>query len=424
MKDKIINNLGYKILAVLLSLILWLIVININDPVTDKNFSGIPVDITNAEAINAEGKVYEVLEGTETVTVTISAKRSVIDALSKDDIHAVADMKELTFMNTVGIKPVTTKYSDKIISLKTNPESLKVKIENMKKVQLVITPLAVGEPAEGYVLGNMSTEETLVRLTGPESAISEIKKVLAVVDVNGMSSDISTKVELKLYDEEERLIENPSIVKNIDSVRVNVPVLTTKEVPVVYETSGTPADGYMLTGVVESTVQNVLIAGSKKTVEGIKQIEIPPTLLDVTGKSSDMVTVIDIRKHLPENVVLGDAGFDGKISVTTKIEKKITKTFDIAKDKIVVENLPSEFEYEMGDPEIPLSVQITGTESAVNAIKTESLLGVVDINKLKETLDIQELSEKAYQAEVVFTLPEQTKFVSVPYIALGIQIME
>ncbi len=113
MKKKLTANLGLKILAVLFSVVIWFIVININDPVDKVVFRKIPVEILNEDAVTSQGKVYEILDGTNVIDVTVWAKRSVLDTLSADNIIATADMQEINLMDTmVRIKLSTNKYNE------------------------------------------------------------------------------------------------------------------------------------------------------------------------------------------------------------------------------------------------------------------------------------------------------------------------
>ena len=57
MRQKLTNNLGLKLISVALSFILWLVVVSIDDPVISRTFSGIEVEILNADAITSQGKV-------------------------------------------------------------------------------------------------------------------------------------------------------------------------------------------------------------------------------------------------------------------------------------------------------------------------------------------------------------------------------
>ena len=58
-KAKILENLSLKILAVFISILLWLIVINVSDPVSDTSYSDIPLTVVNADSITSQGKVYD-----------------------------------------------------------------------------------------------------------------------------------------------------------------------------------------------------------------------------------------------------------------------------------------------------------------------------------------------------------------------------
>ncbi len=174
-KNVITNNLALKILAVISAVLLWVIVINISDPVSDTTISGVPVSILNADEITSQGKVYEVLSGSDTITVSLSAKRSILSAIEKDDIRATADINDLNEEDgTIKIKVETTKYNDKIETLKAKTEYVLIKIENLMKKQIVVTADILGEPAEGYVVGDIVLDQNVVRLSGPESVIEKI----------------------------------------------------------------------------------------------------------------------------------------------------------------------------------------------------------------------------------------------------------
>ena len=150
MKKKLTANLGLKILALLFSVAIWFIVININDPVDKTTFTRVPVEILNEEAVTGQGKVYEVLEGTDVIDVTVWAPRSVLDTLSRENIIATADMQEINLMDTmVRIRLSTNKYDNKLDSITSDTENLLVKIEDMRREQFLIEAGTIGEPQEG-----------------------------------------------------------------------------------------------------------------------------------------------------------------------------------------------------------------------------------------------------------------------------------
>ena len=90
----LVNNIGYKILAVVFAFILWLVVYNIDDPNKTVRFTT-NVTVENESAVTDMNKCYEVLNGTNTVTFSVTAKRSVINKLEDTDFTATADMNRM-----------------------------------------------------------------------------------------------------------------------------------------------------------------------------------------------------------------------------------------------------------------------------------------------------------------------------------------
>ena len=94
-----------KIMSLLLAFTLWFVVISTNDPVDEKRFQNIKVNLLNTELLTENGQVYEVLDNTDLLrVVTFDAPNSVRREIQSSDIIAEADLTNLTVTNTVEIK--------------------------------------------------------------------------------------------------------------------------------------------------------------------------------------------------------------------------------------------------------------------------------------------------------------------------------
>ena len=193
MKNKLLRNWGLKLCSFLIAAVLWLIVTNINDPVGTFRVYNVPVVLQNTDLITNSGQVYEVLDHTDVIdVVTIQAKRSIIDSLDESNIIAVADVNELTNLNTVAIKLSTNKYNDKLESIRGNIDNVKLNIEAEKTKTLPLRAVTIGTVKEGYMVGDISTEQNLIEITGPESVISQVKRATVTVNVSGFTNNIGT----------------------------------------------------------------------------------------------------------------------------------------------------------------------------------------------------------------------------------------
>lgn len=421
MKKKLTDNLGLKILAVLCSVLLWLIVMNIDDPVKTNTFRNIKVEILNPQAITDEGKVFEVLDGTNMVDVTVTAKRSIMNTIGRDNIIVTADMSELTFMNKVRIHVTTDKYDDKLEKITTSEENMRVNVEDLKRVQMVVETAVSGEPGDGYMVNDVTTEQNLVRLSGAESVISTVARAVLEVSVEGITTGIQADYPIKLYDAQGREIDSRNINKSISSIGVKVSVLQQKQVPLVFTASGTPAAGYAQTGEITSTPDSILIAGSATALGNTASIEIPAELLDITGASADVVTLIDVRDYLPEGTILADSSFNGRVSVTVVIEEEKSAVIEVKAEDIAIQNLPEGKKGEINLETDTLSVEVTGLEQYMNGIDGTTAVGYVDLKAITGQDGTQEVADGVYQLPVVLNLPEGVRIKSEQRVTVTIQ---
>lgn len=138
-KYKFTDNLGLKIIAVIFAAFLWLIVVNLDNPVSTQTFSEVPVTIINEDIILSAGDTYQVL-GEEKVSVVVSATRQVRQKLTKEDIVATADIKEMdTSTGLVPIKISIPNYAGKYESAEAAPRNLQIQREKSGKKVLSLT---------------------------------------------------------------------------------------------------------------------------------------------------------------------------------------------------------------------------------------------------------------------------------------------
>lgn len=406
MKGKLTANLGLKIVAVLFAAVLWLLVTNINDPSVSQKYVNIPVKIQNADVITSQGKVYEIMDGTDVIDVSVKAPRSIIDSINVDNIVAVADMNDLTNVNTINIKLSTNKYNSKLESITASTENIKLNIEEKQQLSLAIKATTSGTVESGFLIGDVTLDQNQVRISGPASVISKISKAEADVTVTGFTSDIGTEAEIKFYDSEDVEIPKSKITRNIDNVRVNVEILATKKIPMKFKHTGTPAAGYRLTGVIESTPSEIVVAGKSNLIGAYQAVELPETLLNVDGLKENLVTVFDIRSYLPENIELADSKGPTKVTVTVYIEKEASRTIMISESALSAVNVPAGYSASVSAYEEEFSIQISGLASELNNINASDVKGVVDVQKLIDNGTLSSLEEGFYDVPLELNLPQ------------------
>ncbi len=372
------NNLWLKILALFLAVIIWVIVAQINNPASTVTFSNIKVTLLNANILENEGKLYQVLDGTDTVKVTVRAPESVIRTLSASDISAVADLSQVTAQGTVPIV-----YSlDRAESIVGDHDELLVSVEDKVTKYVSIQYWMNGSVGENCVLGKINLDRNRLEITGPRSEIEKVSVAMVEIDLDGAVKTISADMEIALYDSNENKIESDTIVKQTDYVTTTVTVLSTAEVPIVAYTTGTPAAGYIYVNEIDVSPETVRIAGDTSTLMHIPYIEVTDPV-DITAARSNVTATFDLSNYLPSGVSYEDPDLDDQITVTAHIEKTIEKTVYISPLKVGITDLPDGLTAEPVTAD-DIAVRLTGLETDLNAISADSLSPVVEVSSYIE----------------------------------------
>lgn len=396
MKKSLTNNIGLKLLAFLFAFMLWLLVVNIDDPVDTKTFDSIPVTIEHAEVVTQDQRSYQVLDGTDTVSVTVSATRSVLEKISAENIVATADMRELYLESQIPIEITIPGYEFE--SATANPRNVQVKIEQNKSDTFPITVTTTGTVRDGYVLGNVQADPERVTVNGPESVIDRISKVVAQVNVSGLSEDSSIDAVLTYYDSDNDEISAEQLANNLGTtgVKVNVTLYHTARIPVTVDTSGvTAADGYSISEVTW-TPEEIQLAGEEEVLDALESIRIPADAVDITSISQRTEQTVDITPYLPEGTRLVDEN-GNNILVTARVAREGTKSFDIPVGSITVDNLSDSLTvsgYGSGDD---LEVHIGGPQEQLNSLQLSDLAVSIDLKDCTKAGD--------YEVPVTITLP-------------------
>ena len=407
MKKLLTRNLGLKLASLVLAFVLWFLVAQIYDPKDTVTFNNIQVRLINTELLDEEGKVYEVLDNSNLVRVTVTGPQSIVKSeLRRSDIVAEADMSKLTDINTIAITYYCENISNDSVEIKGNHDSVRLNVEDKTSKWIKLESNTIGNVASGYMIGNVSLDQTNIEVTGPKSAISQVDHAGVDINVTDSTSSLSANVDIKLYDADDNELTLESVKKNVDSAHMTVEVLATKEVPVEIEYMGVPEDGYMATGEVESSVPTVRIAGNASTLVGISAITVPEDRMNITGQTDNLVDIINLKEYLPSNVRLADKSFDGKITATVYIEPIVSKDLTVAAENISVTGVPDGMEAEITSTAEEYNITVSGLSRDVSILRDSSVTGILNLTQWMEDNGVEELTPGTYTIPVTFNLAE------------------
>lgn len=371
------SNLGLKVLALFFAIVLWLVVVNVENPTRTKTFTA-KVQVLNGSVLTDEGKYYTVKDDDYTISFRVTAKRSVMDKLTNDDFSATADMnyREDT---RVPINLTAKQYASKV-SISAQKYYLSITVGNMKSTSFVVEGKATGTPANGCTVGDITVSPETITVTGPEETVSAIRKAQAQINVDKASKDVSKTVVPIFYNKKGQKIDTTKLTLSTLSVKVKAKIKNTKTVPIDVKTSGTLANGLEL-GTITTDPTEIQLMGDADRLNTVAEITIPSSVIDLSTISQTTTTTVDISAYLPDGVSLAE-NESAQVKITVTLNTATTKTFAVLTSNLSVRNLTSGLKTSFDGQTV--NVDITGLPSDLKTLDAGSITGYVDAQGLTE----------------------------------------
>ncbi len=363
------NNPGLKILSIVIAVILWLVVVNFNNPKITNTFT-IPVTVINNEVLEDMGKTYDPVGQTDRAVFYVKGDRSYMDKLDGSDFVATADLSQIVDIAgnsdeklvpiNISVNSAAKRFEDKLtITQKT--VNMQIRLEDLATKQAYISYETKGNPAEGFAIGDVTASPNLIKISGPRSIVSRVSKVVTSVDVEGLAEDINVNVEPVLYDENGAVIQSDRVSLSQSRIEVSVQILGTKQVPVYCTASGTPAEGYRFIEL-EYAPETIMIKGEPSVLNQIQGIRIPEDAIDLEGATGDVENSIDITPYLDALGVSLVNSDENKIAVKAMIEQLEVRNMELPMEALQILNQPENLDVTFEETKLTIPVRGMGEE--------------------------------------------------------------
>ncbi|MCR5195007.1 MAG: hypothetical protein K6D38_01700 [Pseudobutyrivibrio sp.] len=381
MKQKIINaltrNFGLKLLALVFSFLLWLAVVNVDDPTVPKTLP-VRVNVINEDVLKDKGMTYKLKDGINIVNVKFSAKRSIMEKISSSDFTATADMEQLQNEERVPVTVVANSYENAIkISEKQN--YLLVELEKEESKRFAIEAKTTGTLESGLEVEELKCSPTVITVKGPEGEVNKIAKVEALVDVTDNTSDFTDVAVPKFYDKKGIEIKDLSDLRfSVNSVNVSVHFANRKTVDIVPKTSGTLSSNLTLDEI-KTDPSSVIIMGEPEALNNVSSITIPDSVINLSNLNGSFTTSVDISSYLPNGVSLAE-GSPSRVTIYVLMAGESHKEVEIPASNISFTNVVNGQTVALNDSNIKINV--FGSEDSLKKLDVSQIKGTIDCSTL------------------------------------------
>lgn len=343
MREKLINNLGLKILSVFLAFFVWLVVMNVSNPLISDSVE-VPLEIVNEQVLTAAGQTYEIA-GKQTVTVKYDVHTRDNYRIRPADFRAYVDLAELyEVTGSVQVKIEILNNQGFIMDASARPGVVRVNIEELQTKKFELRAARTGTAAEGYAYGGVSMSPSYVTVTGPVSQVGQISYAGVEISVDGLSSNTEQTTEPRFYDANgNQLTLSDRMSVDIDQIHCQITINRVKALLLDFDISGTVAEGYQFTGI-ESSVREVNVTGLITNLAEAKKVTIPGDVLNMEDASGDVTVMLDVREYLPDGVKLVETE-EPMVEVRIKVEKLVQRSIPLSEEEVELRGAVENYQY-------------------------------------------------------------------------------
>lgn len=278
------RNLLPKLLAVLVALIVWIFVMNEQNPPVDGTFQ-----VTLATRNLSEKMV--VMEVPETVRVKVRGLRNAVAGAAGRDFRASIDLKGLA-AGQYNV-PVTIALPTGYELVEVTPDKAPVRIEAVQSRQFTVEPRLTGPVVGQQTLGKVEVKPAAITIVGPQSILDSIEKVLAPVEIRARTPAFSINAKVFLVGVEGAELKS----LKLDTEQVNVsgvlePGTVNRVVDVKTMLTGNLPEGILLRKVFTEPAK-VELRGPKEVLDQINSVMTEPIAL--TGITKDVTKEVALQ---------------------------------------------------------------------------------------------------------------------------------
>ena len=366
-----------KILPALISLViafgLWLYVVTVVSPNSDKTFNNVPVVKVNENILQDRGFMVTDIDVND-VSVQLGGTRSELNTIHTSGITVSVDLSKV-YEAGVHTLPCDVSFGttqNSISVLNKDPASITVTVEERVGKPVPVSVLYNGTVDDEFVADKdnkvLSTSE--INIIGPKSIIDSIFSAQIAVDLTGRSESINENFPYTLCDSEGKPVDARMVTTDTSDVNLVLRILRMKEIKLyvnVVNGGGATAENSTITLDTES----IWVSGSDNLLENFENLEIGTVELgDVSGEKEFTFPI-----KLPEGI--SDETGITEVKVTVKIPELETKVITVK--SFVVANLPNGYKATIVTKAVDVTVR--GPKASIDALEADDLTVTADFTE-------------------------------------------
>ncbi len=385
------SNIIAKVVSVIIAIFLWYYVMGLVNPEETRTYRNITVAFKSLDYLN-NTKLVNLGPSEAKVSVQVKGKKSELDNINENNIKAAIDFRGYSAGQArVPVKAEIIGQYNTLQVTSVGPSEIIFNLDSVESYKKPIEIRQKGEVKENYALSDISMDVENVKLTGPESYIAKVDKVIAEIDLTNKDKPFTISSKLYAVDIKDNQIDQVSLYPQV--VNINAQIDKTKSVPIETDFVSHLPSNYKIVNI-KTSPQNLVIKG-QEDIDSINSIKTEKIEVNdaVEPKDGELI----VKPILPKGVELLDENV--KISVTYEVEEEAEREIKVPLANLELVNLSDDFELKDTNDKF-ITLRLKGYKSVLDKIDEDTFKLRADASNVtvegKEQLKLELVTDKEY----------------------------
>lgn len=372
------------LLALVVSVGLWVYVVTIENPVEDRNISNIPVVFDGEDVLRED---YDLLITNSNVPMGVSlnltGKLSDLNKLTENkteialniDVSSLRNAGEYSFTFDIHDLKLPASVSVQDLTMNTmTPGQVTILLEDLDERTVPVKVLTEVDILEGYTADRLVQNYTDILIEGPADSVKKVAYAQAILKRENVDQTVTATLSYQLMDEAGEMINDTKITSKVSEIEVILPILMYKDVPleapIIAGGGATEEDT-----VIDISPKTVRLSADPKVLESIQSIKLPSVdLASLMTNKEDVFRMITV----PEGCT--NLSGEQEATVSVQIKNKAIRQLRISSNHFSFTGVPTTLEATARTSVLPITIR--ANEADIDLISEDNVRVVVDFSNV------------------------------------------
>lgn len=391
-KAGIMNNFALKFISLIFAILLWIFVMDTENPIIERELSGLTLTYLNQEVLESKNLDISNVSSPQ-ISVVVFGRRDKIVMLDRNALIATVDLKNAA-LGTQSFNVDIRSPDPEILIRSTSDSAIEISFDRIESREFKVETVETGELPENRFLHEKAQEINKIVLRGPKRYLDSVQKVFAALDLTKLGTSKELFSPILVIDAQGRQIDE--LKSEFSNQKFNCVVYKKASIPVKYEIEGDLSPSIQVKSI-EILPKNLVVFGEVASVEKMEKTDYK-FVIDSLSLNSNISRSLELGS-IDENIQVRELP-----NLFVKIDEFITKEFTLDEKNISFIDLNENYQVELLNP-FSHKILLYGEKNELSEIADGDIKLVIGLKNLS-------IGEYKLEGRINMYRFKQTKFMN------------